>query len=524
MKNMKKFSLNLITVVLASTALAACSSSKGGDDPNTGKYLTSPPTTPAKPIDSSSSSGDEHSSDHDSTTEKQQSADQNTQGMELTRGETGVVDKTQKDDSKATDDDSKATDDDSKATDDDSKATDDDSKATGDDSKATDDDSKATGDDSKATDDDSKATKDDLKAKEEAEKADKPRVDKNVDEVKKSFSNNQTTYDDGDSSIKFNYVNGKLLKVGDNFESKAFATNNKNLNVLVLDGQKIELYSDDEIVKWRDQLHPDDTGTIGSGDNPTTSKDIKEGEKSIGKVGYLPSKRNSQDFEQTRFGYVVKDGITHLFVQGIRTPEDQKEARTPFNYSDLNSEYQSNQGQILYAINEDEDEKVESIYTYQGGAFYGKNGQYTELSAEGAVDFKDKKMVLELKDKDVTKLTLGANVKGLEFDGMVNGVQTNGAFYGSGGQDIAGVFYQTKGVDKDYNGVFGASRVCSGLTTCESLDKDSLTSTRETYQGYLEKTENEYMKKIYQQRIDQANEGLKKVEEVKSKLDNITIE
>ncbi|WP_439243561.1 hypothetical protein [Lonepinella sp. BR2474] len=598
MKNMKKFSLNLITVVLASTALAACSSSKGGDDPNTGKYLTSPPTTSAKPIDSSSSSSDESSSSNDSTTETEQSADQNTTEMELAQKEADAAAKAKAEQEaaaaaaaaekakieaekvaaeaakaaeqakveaekaaaaeklaaeKAAADAAKAAE---QAKADAEKAAAEKAKAEAEKAaaekakaeaekaaaekakaeaekaaaeKAKAEAEKAAAEKAKAEAEKAKADAEkaaaEEKAKEEAEKADKPRVDKNVAEVKKGFGTSQT-YTDENTNNKFTYVNGTIVKVGEEFENKNFATDNKNLNELVIDGKKISLYSDDEIVAWRDQFHPEDdkNGKVGSGNNPITAKDIKEGDVAIGKVGYLPSKRNSQDFEQTRFGYIVKDGITHLFVQGIRTPEEGSTNRSPFNYSDLQSGYESAEGQQIYSV--DADGKVTGVYTYKGGAFYGKDGQYIELSALGAVDFDNKNLMLELKDGEQTKLTLGAKVKGTEFDGMLNGVQTKGAFYGSSGQDIAGVFYQTQGDEKDYNGAFGASKVNCTWRGCEQLSND-LKVVEEMKAEVAKQADNvknatsDWAKGYYQEQLDKAQSKLTHSEEIVPKLEAV---
>ncbi len=494
MKNMKKFSLNLITIVLASTALVACSSSKGGDDPNAGKYLTSPPTTSAKPIDSSSSSSDESSSSNDSTADKAKAdAEKATAAAEKAAAEEKAKAETE-------------------------------AKAKADAEKAAAEEKAKEEAEAKAKADAEKAAAEE-KAKAEAEKADKLRVDKNVAEVKKGFGTSQT-YTDENSNNKFTYVNGTIVKIGEEFENKIFATDNKNLNELVIDGKKISLYSDDEIVAWRDQFHPEDdkNGKVGSGNNPITAKDIKEGDVAIGKVGYLPSKRNSQDFEQTRFGYIVKDGITHLFVQGIRTPEEGSTNRSPFNYSDLQSGYESAEGQQIYSV--DADGKVSGVYTYKGGAFYGKDGQYIELSALGAVDFDNKNLMLELKDGEQTKLTLGAKVKGTEFDGMLNGVQTKGAFYGSSGQDIAGVFYQTQGDEKDYNGAFGASKVNCTWRGCEQLSND-LKVVEEMKAEVAKQADNvknatsDWAKGYYQEQLDTAQSKLTHSEEILPKLNAV---
>ncbi len=536
MKNMKKFSLNLITIVLASTALVACSSSKGGDDPNAGKYLTSPPTTSAKPIDSSSSSSDESSSSNDSTADKAKAdAEKATAAAEKAAAEEKAKAETE---AKAKADAEKAAAEEKAKAETEAKAKADAEKAAAEEKAKAETEAKAKADaekaaaeekakeeaEAKAKADAEKAAAEE-KAKAEAEKADKLRVDKNVAEVKKGFGTSQT-YTDENSNNKFTYVNGTIVKIGEEFENKIFATDNKNLNELVIDGKKISLYSDDEIVAWRDQFHPEDdkNGKVGSGNNPITAKDIKEGDVAIGKVGYLPSKRNSQDFEQTRFGYIVKDGITHLFVQGIRTPEEGSTNRSPFNYSDLQSGYESAEGQQIYSV--DADGKVTGVYTYKGGAFYGKDGQYIELSALGAVDFDNKNLMLELKDGEQTKLTLGAKVKGTEFDGMLNGVQTKGAFYGSSGQDIAGVFYQTQGDEKDYNGAFGASKVNCTWRGCEQLSND-LKVVEEMKAEVAKQADNvknatsDWAKGYYQEQLDTAQSKLTHSEEILPKLNAV---
>ncbi len=513
MKNMKKFSLNLITIVLASTALVACSSSKGGDDPNAGKYLTSPPTTSAKPIDSSSSSSDESSSSNDSTADKAKAdAEKATAAAEKAAAEEKAKAETE---AKAKADAEKAAAEEKAKEEAEAKAKADAEKAAAEEKAKAEAEAKAKADAEKAAAEE--------KAKEEAEKADKPRVDKNVEIIKGKIAES-TTYvnEDDEKKTRFTYVNGSLIKVGKNedgkivLEDKAVANTNKNLNALIIDGKKITLYTDDEIETWRDQKNAD--GSDGTGDVPNTTKDIHNDSGAIGKVGYLPSRKNSYDFEQTRFGYVAdENGVIHLFAQGIRTPEST-DANSEFNYSDLNNgkEY----GQRISPMDDDEQT---GIFTYKGGAFYGKDGAYTELDALGAVDFNNKNMMLELKDGDTVKLTLGAKLKGLEFDGMLEGVETKGAFYGSHGQDIAGVFYQTQGDEKDYNGAFGASRQGCDWRGCEQLSGDPV-ELQKMKDDVANKTENvnQYPTSLYyKEQLDKAQSKLTHSEEIVPKLNAV---
>lgn len=223
-----------------------------------------------------------------------------------------------------------------------------------------------------------------------------------------------------------------------------------DLNTLMVDGKKVELFSNDFI---KESAKND--SQVG----------IKEISNNAGKVGSLPSGHLKYDFEQMRYGYYkTDDGNTILFVQGYMTPENStnKDKKSPFNYYS----YYSKGVTDTVALSK---MPTEHTYEYQGKAFYGKDNSYQELNSKAYADFTHKKVQITLSDSsNQDKFTFGAKINGNQFSGTVDGIVTKGAFFGSEARDLGGIFYQTKGNEAGKNGVYGASKECSWV--CKPSD------------------------------------------------------
>lgn len=73
------------------------------------------------------------------------------------------------------------------------------------------------------------------------------------------------------------------------------------------------------------------------------------------------------------------------------------------------------------------------------------------------VDFSTKKLKGEISEVTVPnggKINLEANIKGSAFEGVANGIQTNGAFFGANAEELGGVYKAN-----DFTGAFGANKV-----------------------------------------------------------------
>lgn len=248
--------------------------------------------------------------------------------------------------------------------------------------------------------------------------------------------------DNGRNASDIAYLSGMLLTIDKN------STETRNipkletlkLNELIVDGQKITLFPQELIAKFEQVKIRE-----------LTNKDFTNSENKnySGKVGSLPERKLSNDFVQTRYGYYTDGNKTTLFVQGYLTPTDSI-VKSPANYY---KGYKEGEIESLRTL------PKEGVIKYEEGrAFYGKDNIYKEYIATGIADFNDKKVKIEVKENDSTKFAFGGKIKGNTFYGVHDGIVSKGAFFGTHGQDIAGTFYQTKGDEKDYNGVFGITK------------------------------------------------------------------
>lgn len=299
------------------------------------------------------------------------------------------------------------------------------------------------------------------KLREAKQSEEKNRIDNNAKEVQKSVKDNgtfkitYTNFDGGRESETGSLVVGKLLAISDDkLTHQDVGAETRDLNKLVIDGTEITLYSVDDVR----------TATQAS---EYSSKAINQ-DGFQGKVGAIAKSRNADAFNQVRYGYVTKDGKSTLFVQGHITPTEEG-VSSPFDsyYYGTSREGQFTPLSIM---------PTAQVWRYQGSAFYGKDGVYDELAVDAVADFTENKIRADLKsnDDDVL-LTLGAQITGNQFSGSYNGVVTSGAFYGSNAQNMAGVFYQTSGDNKDKNGVFAATPQSSSPWTFRPTNESSKT-------------------------------------------------
>lgn len=145
---------------------------------------------------------------------------------------------------------------------------------------------------------------------------------------------------------------------------------------------------------------------------------------------------NPSEFRNVRFGVANVGSQSHLFVQGYLTPT---------------ANVQTIRGTEFYPV-----PKSGKFLYEKGYALYGNNGRYQQLAAEVEANFSDKKIDVKLTDNGTEKLAFNGVIDGNTFSGKSNGIESQGAFYGSQASEVGGVFYQTEGTDKGKNGVFGA--------------------------------------------------------------------
>ncbi|AGH37500.1 hypothetical protein F543_21720 [Bibersteinia trehalosi USDA-ARS-USMARC-189] len=177
------------------------------------------------------------------------------------------------------------------------------------------------------------------------------------------------------------------------------------------------------------------------GFNSLTTADQKHG--SLGEISGAVNKTSIYSlydqsvYQFVRFGVINSNSHSHLFVQGLQTPIEGVWSEIDNGHANLYPMPKS--GKFVYK---------------KGDALYGKAGNYSALSAEVRADFNQKQLNVSLKDGQTEKLAFSAAIEGNTFNGNSHGVESKGAFYGSGANQVGGVFYESQ---SQYNGVFGAT-------------------------------------------------------------------
>lgn len=206
----------------------------------------------------------------------------------------------------------------------------------------------------------------------------------------------------------------------------------EDLNVLMVNNVEIPLLpiaADDEQSGFK-QIQPSDyvVSKLGSV-NGYTSKATTD-------------YRDVRYYQFVRFGMININKDSTLFVQGLQTP-------TEGTISDIENGYAT-----LYSM-----PKSGKFVYKKGEALYGKDGSYQQLIANVSADFTNKQLDVSLRDSETQaeKVAFSSNIDGNTFSGNHNGIDSKGAFYGSQANQVAGIFYQTQGVEAGYHGVFGAT-------------------------------------------------------------------
>ena len=92
---------------------------------------------------------------------------------------------------------------------------------------------------------------------------------------------------------------------------------------------------------------------------------------------------------------------------------------------------------------------------YDGGAVYKKDGDYSQMTGMTATaDFANKVIDINIKERGklVPGMNFGGKITGNSFAGEVNGIKTQGGFFGKDAQEMTGLF--TNEADKS-RGAFG---------------------------------------------------------------------
>ena len=92
---------------------------------------------------------------------------------------------------------------------------------------------------------------------------------------------------------------------------------------------------------------------------------------------------------------------------------------------------------------------------YDGGAVYKKDGDFSQVTGMTATaDFASKAIDINIKEKGkfVPDMKFGGKITGNSFAGEVNGIKTQGGFFGENAQEMTGLF--TNEADKS-RGAFG---------------------------------------------------------------------
>ncbi|MCK3654857.1 hypothetical protein A4G19_03475 [Pasteurellaceae bacterium Macca] len=175
---------------------------------------------------------------------------------------------------------------------------------------------------------------------------------------------------------------------------------------------------------------------------PLTAKNVVKGNAPAdlkGYVGGFAEPHEYAKYQNVRFGIVSSQGEPTLFVQGYLTPVN--EVRDSIN----GTHYPMPKSEVF-------------VYK-EGHALYGKEGNYQQYYADVRADFGERKLTVNLEGKQnpQSKIHFSANIEGNKFSGLTDGIESNGAFFGSQANEVGGMFYQKEGADKGAHGVFGAT-------------------------------------------------------------------
>lgn len=107
-------------------------------------------------------------------------------------------------------------------------------------------------------------------------------------------------------------------------------------------------------------------------------------------------------------------------------------------------------------------EQLQGQVKYEGSAVYIKNGNYDKQSGVNATaDFANKTINLQIEEAkhwkddkvEVPEMNFGGKITGNSFAGDVNGIKTQGGFFGENAKELSGIYTNEK---DESRGVFGA--------------------------------------------------------------------
>ena len=168
--------------------------------------------------------------------------------------------------------------------------------------------------------------------------------------------------------------------------------------------------------------------------------------------------------------------IDHLVkTAGDEDPESFEAYEDPYNLRKNRQTIQSNSNlkSTAFGVHVDDNAGKQYLYVqgnptdvkeipkagkaeYLGGAVYSKDGAYNERAKMTAtVDFEKNTVAIKIDQNRnaVPEMNFGGKITGNSFAGEVNGVKTQGGFFGENAKELSGVF--TNDADKS-RGVFGA--------------------------------------------------------------------
>ena len=209
-----------------------------------------------------------------------------------------------------------------------------------------------------------------------------------------------------------------------------------------------------------------------------------------GRTGFMTDLISGAVMENSTIGRPLSHDITTLSIvdegkiiniyrlvktAGEEDPESFEAYEDPYNLRKNRQTIQSNSNlkSTAFGVHVDDNAGKQYLYVqgnptdvkeipkagkaeYLGGAVYSKDGAYNERAKMTAtVDFEKNTVAIKIDQNRnaVPEMNFGGKITGNSFAGEVNGVKTQGGFFGENAKELSGVF--TNDADKS-RGVFGA--------------------------------------------------------------------
>ena len=209
-----------------------------------------------------------------------------------------------------------------------------------------------------------------------------------------------------------------------------------------------------------------------------------------GRTGFMTDLISGAVMENSTIGRPLSHDITTLSIvdegkiiniyrlvktAGEEDPESFEAYEDPYNLRKNRQTIQSNSNlkSTAFGVHVDDNAGKQYLYVqgnptdvkeipkagkaeYLGGAVYSKDGAYNERAKMTAtVDFEKNTVAIKIDQNRnaVPEMNFGGKITGNSFAGEVNGVKTQGGFFGENAKELSGVF--TNDADKS-RGAFGA--------------------------------------------------------------------